>query len=79
MYKYPDGSTYEGDYKDDKKHGKGIFRYGNGDVYDGNYKDDMRDGLDCSPIHGDIYKGNYVMGKGMTRQLPIFQRRFLRG
>ena len=37
---YDNGDKYLGDYKDDKKHGKGIFTLPNGDKYEGDWKDD---------------------------------------
>ena len=30
----PDGSVYDGDWKNDKKHGRGKYVYGNGDTYE---------------------------------------------
>ena len=35
---------YEGDYKDDKRHGRGVGRFASGAVYEGDYKDDKRHG-----------------------------------
>ena len=40
IYRYPDGSAYEGGFKDGKKHGQGKYTFANGDVYEGNWKDD---------------------------------------
>ncbi|CAJ1372237.1 unnamed protein product [Effrenium voratum] len=36
---FPDGSRYEGQWKDGLKHGKGRFIYPDGDVYDGEWSD----------------------------------------
>ena len=44
----------EGNHKDDKKNGHGVYRYADGDVYEGNFKDDERSG------HG-VYR--YTEGK----------------
>ena len=32
IIKYPDGSKYEGEFKEEKKHGKGIFTTAKGEV-----------------------------------------------
>lgn len=37
MYKFNDNSMYSGEWKDNKKHGKGKFSYSNGDVYEGHF------------------------------------------
>lgn len=39
MYQYIDGTVYEGEYKDDKRHGTGILRDAEGAiVYSGTWK-----------------------------------------
>ena len=35
-------STYTGEWKDNKKHGKGEIKYTNGRCYDGEWQDDMK-------------------------------------
>ncbi|CAE7302309.1 Rsph1 [Symbiodinium sp. CCMP2592] len=46
---FPDGSRYEGQWKDGLKHGKGRFIYPDGDVYDGEWQDGKAHGcmLSC--------------------------------
>ena len=52
MYKYPDGTKYEGEWKNEKKEGKGklyfdlvgIRSYPNGDIYEGGWKEDQKSG-----------------------------------
>ena len=34
------GAVYEGQFKDDKKHGHGMFKYADGDMYQGEFKND---------------------------------------
>ena len=33
------GHTYQGEWKDDEKIGKGIYKYANGEIYEGEWKD----------------------------------------
>ena len=33
--------VYEGEYKDDLKHGAGVYRYANGDIFEGTYENDQ--------------------------------------
>ena len=37
---FADGRLYEGNYKDSKKNGYGIFKWSNGNYWMGNIKDD---------------------------------------
>jgi hypothetical protein len=39
-----DGCYYEGDFKDDKFEGKGIYKFANGEFYDGEWLDDNING-----------------------------------
>ena len=34
---WPDGSSYQGDYKQGKKYGKGKFKWGDGSEYNGDF------------------------------------------
>ena len=34
-----DGDTYDGEWKDDNKHGRGVYKGADGDTYDGELKD----------------------------------------
>ena len=36
-YKWLDGRSYKGQYKNDKKHGKGIYKWSDGRIYDGEW------------------------------------------
>jgi RHS repeat-associated protein len=45
LYTFKDGSTYEGEFKDDLKSGFGKRNYMNGDVYEGEWKKDKINGL----------------------------------
>jgi hypothetical protein len=39
-----DGSKYEGQWKNDKRHGKGKYTFKNGGYYDGEWADGKRQG-----------------------------------
>ena len=43
MY-WNDGDRYEGEWRNGKKEGKGIYYYNNGDRYEGEFKNNKRDG-----------------------------------
>ena len=44
MFKWHDGDVYEGDWKEDKRTGKGICKYQNGDVYEGDFLNNNKHG-----------------------------------
>ncbi len=59
---YKDGK-YEGEFKDDKKHGRGVYRYTSGAVYEGEFKDDKRHGRGVYRYaSGDVYEGEFKDG-----------------
>jgi hypothetical protein len=57
---YADGSRYEGEWKNMKKHGKGMYQYANGDKYIGDWIDDRRTGQGVFTwINGNRYEKKY--------------------
>ena len=64
VYKWLDGSTYEGDFKKDLRHGNGLFKWSNGESYKGDYLEDERtgQGLYTWP-DGSYYEGSFLVGK----------------
>lgn len=38
VYSFPSGEKYEGQYKQDLRHGKGKYTYKNGATYDGDWR-----------------------------------------
>ena len=42
--KFSCGNTYDGDWSNDKKNGKGIFTWVDGESYEGDFKNDFRHG-----------------------------------
>lgn len=64
IYRWIDGSFYEGEYQDDKRHGKGRFLWANGESYIGAYLMDERTGKGI--YHwpdGSFYEGDFLSGK----------------
>ena len=46
LAQYQNGDTYEGDFLDGKREGRGVYRYAsNGEKYDGDYKENEKHGL----------------------------------
>ena len=64
IYIWHDGSTYEGDFKNDARHGNGLFNWSNGESYKGDYLEDDRtgQGLYRWP-DGSYYEGSFLRGK----------------
>ena len=61
---YKDGSImYDGEWKNGRRNGLGIFYYENGECYDGEFKNDLPDG-----------KGNWYMAKGIGIILDILMK-----
>ncbi|KAK8805371.1 hypothetical protein WA158_002027 [Blastocystis sp. Blastoise] len=57
------GELYIGDYKDDKKNGKGKYIYSDGDYYDGDWIDDLENGRGRYVYNdGDEYDGDWKEG-----------------
>jgi hypothetical protein len=59
------GKRYDGQWKDGKKHGTGLFLLGNGTVYTGEFESDMYNGHGTlRTAGGDVYTGEWVRNKG---------------
>jgi hypothetical protein len=64
IYRWSDGSIFDGNYKSDMRHGKGKFLWSNGESYDGDYLQDQRTGKGTySWPDGSFYTGNFISGK----------------
>lgn len=64
FYVWHDGSTYEGDFRDDLRHGNGLFNWSNGESYKGDYLEDERTGLGIYRWpDGSFYEGSFLKGK----------------
>ena len=59
------GDTYSGEWKNDEKHGRGIYTYADGGRYEGEYKDGKWHGMgmqifaDGEKYEGEFKEGNY--------------------
>jgi len=68
-YSFPDGSSYEGDWKDDKYyegeyHGQGTYTYPDGRMYVGEFKDGEKNGQGTYTYpYGNKYVGEYKDGE----------------
>ena len=70
IYRWIDGSIYEGDYLNDLRHGHGRFLWANGESYEGDYLKDERTGKGTySWPDGSFYKGEFLSGKRHGRGL----------
>jgi len=69
---YPEGDIYEGEFKDDKKHGKGTYTWNDGSKYTGDWKNGKRDGNGTfTSSNGRVYSGDWLEdkkhGKGIIK------------
>ena len=64
IYRWKDGSTYEGEYAEGKRHGIGKFLWVNGESYKGEYQNDERTGSgEYLWPDGSRYSGQFLEGK----------------
>ena len=64
IYRWKDGSTYEGNYLEGRRHGHGKFLWANGESYKGEYHHDERTGLgEYLWPDGSRYSGEFLKGK----------------
>jgi hypothetical protein len=58
---YKDGRRYEGEYKLDKMHGRGVYIWAEGARYEGEYREDKKNGRGVQTWpSGARYEGEYV-------------------
>lgn len=61
---YQSGEVYEGQWKEDRRCGKGATRFQNGDLYEGEYQEDKREGMgELICKNGGRYKGEFKEDK----------------
>ena len=57
---WPDGSKYEGMWRNDKACGKGRMTHANGDIYEGNFEKGKRHGYGVYSAHDHtVYEGEW--------------------
>lgn len=62
-FTWPDGSRYEGEYKDDLKHGFGTFFWADHKKWTGFWIFGMMQGIGTLVIKGSSFKGEWDNGK----------------
>ncbi len=72
IYTYPDGSRYDGEMKDGKRHGRGIWVRSDGLKYEGEWEDDKPSGRGkLISSDGKIYIGEWQAGKFIKNVRPV--------
>ena len=71
IHHYPDGSRYNGEWKDNNMNGYGEFIWSDGKAYIGNYVNDKKEGFGMLSINGCYFIGFWKEGKqnGIGREL----------
>ena len=59
-----ESEKYEGEFKNDKKHGKGIYTSSNGNKYSGEFRNGLKNGQGTltygkGELEGDMYEGEF--------------------
>lgn len=74
IYTYSDGTTYDGEWKDGKRHGQGIWVRPDGMKYEGEWENDKPNGLGTltSP-KGEKRTGKWKDGKFVAERKPIVE------
>ncbi len=61
---WPDGTKYEGQFRNDKQHGKGRKIFSNGEFYIGNFANDKANGFGVfQDLNGGKYEGEWKEDK----------------
>ena len=74
-YTYPDGTTYDGEWKDEKRHGQGIWIRPDGMKYEGEWKNDKPNGQGTlTSAKGEKRTGEWKDGKFVAERKPIVEK-----
>ena len=61
---YANGDIYQGQFKNDKFHGKGYYRSALGITYEGDYVNGIKEGHGkYTLVNGDVFEGAFKNGK----------------
>jgi hypothetical protein len=72
-YTFVDGSKYEGNFKDDKGHGKGTMIFVDGSKYEGEFNNGLRDGKGIfNYVDGSRHEGGYKKNKRHGKGIYTF-------
>jgi hypothetical protein len=76
VYSHLDGARYQGNWKEDKQHGRGIETWPDGASYEGDYNEGKKHGIGCFTwADGSTYTGqfidNNIEGEGKSLSLII--------
>ena len=73
MVTYDDGATYDGEFVDGKRHGRGVYKYPDGSQYDGEFRDGERCGRGVEKYaNGAQYDGEFRDPSSVA--IPRFER-----
>ncbi len=72
IYAYPDGSKYEGEMKNGKRHGRGKWIRSDGLKYEGGWEDDKPSGQGIlTSADGKVCIGEWKAGKFIKKMRPV--------
>jgi len=76
---FPDGSKYEGKWKDGEKHGQGTLTSPGGDKYVGKFKNGAFHGQGvCTYVDGTKYVGEFLFGEYSMAHILILMVRSMK-
>ena len=73
QYKFPNGASYEGEYRNGKRSGQGTYIFPDGDKYVGAFKDNELDGQGVyNFVNGNKYLGEHSSGRRQGQGTLIY-------